>query len=110
MGKVSKKTSVRNSKAPMRRAAVQKENDSRQPVSTSRVASKSKSGIPRGIELGANSKKIKEGDAPKGMDDYRERERARRAQRSKGAKGSKLTASAPTQKQKPVAFEAPKKK
>merc|ERR1712013_192149 len=112
--KVSKKTSARNSKAPMRRAAVQKENDSRQPVSTSRIASKSKSvsnAIPRGIELGANSKKIQEGDAPKGMDDYRERERARRAQRSKGAKGSKLTASAPRQKkQKPVAYEAPKKK
>merc|ERR1712013_136333 len=45
-------------------------------------------------------KKIQEGDAPKGMDDYRERERARRAQRSKGAKGSKLTASAPRQKNK----------
>lgn len=84
-------TDVGSSKAPkenVRKAAVQKENDSRTQQPASRVSRTKSSPIGksgRGIELGANVKKINEGDAPKDMGDYMARERARRAQRSKGA-------------------------
>lgn len=101
-------------KAPIpkvRKAAVQKENDSRtqQPVTRVSKMIKSAAGaLPRGIELGVNVKKAKDGDAPKDMGDYMERERARRAQRSKGTIGSKSRTSAP--RPKPMANEVPKKK
>jgi len=59
---------------------VQKENDGKaQQPKIQRAKSEAKS-LPRGIDLGVNVKKIK-GNGPKSMDDYLERERARRQQR-----------------------------
>jgi len=85
--------------AVVRKASIQKENDSRAQQPRASKAKSAANSLPRGIDLGVNVKKIKDGDAPKDMDDYMERERARRRQRSKGSKTTKA-----------VAYEVPKKK
>merc|ERR1719300_184096 len=71
---------------------VQKENNRKpQPPALHRAKSEAKS-LPRGIELGVNVKKM-EGDGPKSMDDYLERERLRRQQRKGMNSGKRMAAS-----------------
>merc|ERR1719300_901112 len=70
---------------------VQKENNRKpQPPALHRAKSEAKS-LPRGIELGVNVKKM-EGDGPKSMDDYLERERLRRQQRKGMNAGKRMAA------------------